>query len=658
MSEPTSEEQFTDTPTGWAARFKTEFASARKALEPWHKEAREALDAYLGKGKKCGIYTADSQTQEAMLYGELPQVGVSRRFADAKDDVARVGAEIQERILNSDIETREDGFARSLAHVTHDRQHAGFGLARVRYERGEPVVSEAQPAQLGPPDPMTGVAPELAPAVPATQTFPNEQAETDYVHWQDFLYPVCRTWEEVPWIAFGNDLSPKDVERRFGPEVAKALPVPGKSKEDGKAPTPWTRFRVWEVWVKEERQVFFFCEGYDSVLVPVGVAAGENGGIPDPLKLKKFWPCPEPIIANTDTRQLLPKPDYALYKTRYESIDTLDERIDMLEEAVRVVGAYDKSNTALATMLSGDSMRMIPVDNWAMLAEKGGIKGVVDWFPLEQVVNALSVLRDMRAEKVDSLRQLTGMADIMRGQASEVGTTATADRITARFASVRMQKRQKELARFATDLQQLRAEVMALHFDESTYLARCNCENTNDAQVAPQAVKLLKSEFSKYRIEVKPEAISMTDFDALKQERTEVIVAISQFMQGVQPIVQALPAALPMVLGILQWMVAGIRGGGDIESLLDAAIAKANEAAQQPQQAQPDPKLAQISAKSQADMQKADKDLQNDIVRAQVEVVAERQKQAAQSEFNIAEAKAKQALTPPKPQTNGAPRDG
>lgn len=664
-AEATQPEQFTDTPTGWAQRLRAEFDAAKKELEPWHKEATEALDAYLGKDdqKRCGIYTADSQVQEAMLYGELPSVSVSRAFADAADDLARVGSEIQERMLNSDIEDGTDGFARSLAHVTHDRQHTAFACARVRYIMGETVMVPGKPAipkldAMGQPviDMTTGLPVEEAPAVPETETRPNEQAETDYVHWQDFLYGPCRTWEEVPWVAFAAMLSKREVAAKFGDEVADKLPAPKKDK-DGKT-DPWTRFKVWEVWVKDELLVFFYVEGYDAVLTPLGVQAEANGGVPDPLRLAKFWPCPEPIFANTTTRKLLPKTDYSLNKHRYESIDILDERIDMLEESIRVVGVYDKSNAGpLASMLTGQTLRMIPIDSWLAFAEKGGIKGQVDWFPLDMVVAALTQLRDVRAEKVDALRQLTGMSDIMRGQASEVGTTATSDRITARFASVRMQKRQKELARFATDLQKLRAEVMAKHFAESTYLARCNCENTNDKQLAPEAVKLLKSDFAKYRIEVKPEAISMTDFDALKTERTEVIVAISQFLQGVQPIAQAMPAAMPMILGILQWMVAGIRGGSDIESLLDQAISQAKQAAAQPQQQQPDPKLGQIAAKTQGDIQKAGVEHEYRMQELSAEVGAERMKQAAQTEFNVAEHKAKIAATPPKQQPNGGPRN-
>lgn len=666
MAEQTEADQFSDTPTGWASRLTAEFDAAKKALKGWHDEANKALDAFLDEratadtgDTRLNIYTSDTQTQEAMLYGKTPKVSVSRRFSDAQDDVARVASEIQERILNSDIEADDDTFAQALEYALSDRQHTAFGLARVRYERGEPQMREAVPAIPGPVGP-DGMPTELAAAVPAVQTFPDERVETDYTHWQDVLWGPCRVWHEVPWVAFRSELSQSEKVRKFGEKVAALLPVkskkPSGGDKEGKAADPWGRTDVWEVWVRDGRQVFFFVEGYSSVIAPEGVAVQPNGAVADPLGLVGFFPCPRPMMANWTTRKLVPRPDYMIAKDLFEGINNLATRIKMLKDAVRVVGAYDKGNKALAGMLNGKDNTMIPVDSWAMFAEKGGVKGAVDWFPLDQVVGALTVLRECLTEEIDHARQITGMSDIMRGQASEAGTTATSDRITARFGSVRMQKRQQELARFATDLQKLRAEVMAKHFDESTYLARCNCENTNDKALAPEAVKLIKADFSKYRIEVKPENISMTDFDALKQERTEVITAIAQYMQAVAPIAEAMPGAMPHLLQILQWMVAGIRGGSDIESVLDQAIAQAKTAAEQPQQQPQDPKIAQLQLKAQTDMAKEDKKLEHDLVRTQADVMAETAKQEAQAKFNIEEHKAKVAATPPKMAPGGAPR--
>lgn len=658
MSEQTKEAQFADTPEGWASRLKFELGAAKKALREWHDQAETTIKAYLaelGPEKTAetdwNIFTSDTQTKQAILYGNPPKASVTRRYADAQDDVARVAAEIAERLINADIEGSDDSFAQAVGYAHDDRELAGLGLAKVRYVMGETVVEAAKAAIV---DPATGA--ELAPPVVAVERRPNEYVETDWIHWCDVYWNPCRVWHEVNRLFFGADMSYRQLVEKFGEKVAANVPMAprqGESKrDDEKSRSPFDRARIWEVWCKDEKQVFWFSDGMDAVLRPIDVKVEANGGQADPLGLEGFWPCPAPMFANTTTSKLVPKPDREFAKGLYDEVNMLSGRITELERAIRVVGFYDKANKELARLFNNNKNQMVAVDNWAMLAEKGGIRGTVDWFPLEQVVNALTTLRDQRSEQIEALRQITGMSDIMRGQASDSGATATEQRIKARFGSVRMERRQKELARFASDLQRLRLEVMAKHFAPETLLARCNCENTPDAPLAPQAVQLLQSDFAKYRIEVKPEIISMTDFDQVKQERTEVIMAVGQYVSGIGPLVQQMPGSLPYLLQVLQWMVSGLRGASEIEGVLDQAITAAKEAAQQPQAQQPpDPKLAQLQLKAQSDMAKADKELQNDLVRAQIDVQTEDAKQQKQMEWNIKEdiARKRLDLAMPKP---------
>ena len=84
---------------------------------------------------------------------------------------------------------------------------------------------------------------------------------------------------------------------------------------------------------------------------------------------------------------------------------------------------------------------MIPVDNWAMFAEKGGIKGQVDWIPIDQVVNAIDHLRQYRQDKVVQIYEVLGVSDIMRGS-SKASETAAAQQIKAQFGSTRIQLKQ------------------------------------------------------------------------------------------------------------------------------------------------------------------------------------------------------------------------
>ncbi len=652
-AEATETKDFADTPGGWATRWAMELKAAKKASEKWQEDGAKVVKRYLDDRERksaddtrWNYFHSGVQMRMAVLYGQVPKVTVGRRFQDADDDVARVAGEQFERLLNTDIEREDDGYSDALQYALEDRLLPGIGFARVRYVARMETVPEVPP-RLSP----EGV--ELAPAVPATERKASEDVETDYVNWRDVLWSPCRVWHEARWVGFKSEMSREELIARFQ-DAGKLVPLNAKrtgDSEDQKKADPWGRAEVWELWSKEHKRVFWYVEGHPVTL----------DDKPDPLGLAAFFPCPRPMIANPTTSGFVPRSDYALARDLYNEIDDVSSRITQLERAIAVRGIYDGTAKEVGSLLNqAMPNQLIPVTNWPAFAEKGGLRGAIDWLPLEQITGALTVLRDYRSELVEALYQLTGDSDIMRGQAQTAGASATEQAIKAKFGSVRMQRLQDEFARFASDLQRLKAEIIAKHFEPQTILERCNCERTADKDLAMQAVQLLKSGLSQYRIEVKPEAVSLTDFAALKQERTEVIASIAQFMTSAAPMAAQSPASTPYLLEMLKWMVSGLRGASQIEGVMDRAIQAAQQAAAQPQQqAAPDPKLIAMQMKGQQDIAKVNAELQADVVRAQVDTQAENAKQEAQMHFNVEEQRRRNLVDRfTKPQQPQAPRNG
>lgn len=668
MADP-SEPQYEETPKGWAQRWKVELDAAKKELSPFWEQGEEALKWFLDKpdanraAKKghWNVYTVNIQVLRALLFGRPPQVEVARRWADADDDVARVGGVIQQRLLNCDIERASDTYAAALKNALGDRLVPGLGCTRVRFQADFEEVP-AVPAMTQP-DPATGEPKEMAPEVPATKKAKNEEVPIDHVHWRDFLYSPCRTWAECRWVAFRNFVIRQAGVKKFG-DAFKDVPIatkpPESANRDGQANTPWDRAEVWEIWSKEDKKVFWYVEGFDSVLTPVDVTANEDGSQDDPLGLDDFWPCPEPMLANVTSSSQVPRSDFILTRDQYEELDLVSERISQLVKALKVAGVYNGAYPELQKLVEAGPNIMIPVQNWDALAEKGGIRAAVDWFPLDAVVAALDKLRDYRSEVLEGIYQLTGLSDMMRGQGQGAGVTATEQKIKAKFGAVRVQALQDEFARHASDLQRLKAEIIAKHFSDETIIARSNIQYTADGQDMPlvqQAVQLIKSKQSAYRIEVKPEAISLPDFAELKQERSEFVTTLAQFATAMAPVGQTMPGALPFMLNIVKWAVAGFRGASTIEGEFDRAIKAAEKAAQNPQpppQQQTDPsaqtKLLTQQLKGQQDMAKVQAELQADLVRTQADTQADAQREQAQAYWNTKEAVAKHRAIASQPQ--------
>jgi len=297
----------------------------------------------------------------------------------------------------------------------------------------------------------------------------------------------------------------------------------------------------------------------------------------------------------------IPKADFAIAQDLYNHIDELNTRITIITRAIKVVGVYDQSaGTSVGRMLKeGNENDLIPVENWAMFAEAGGLKGKIDWFPVDQVVGVLQTLRSVLSDQMDLLYQVTGMADIMRGK-SEQYSGVGQDQLKAQFGSIRVQALQDEFARFASDLEQLRAEVIGRHFEPESIIKQSGAQflPVPDQPLVTPALELIKSDESRWRVDIRPESIAMVDYAQLKSERTEYLMAISQYIQSAQAMAAKVPGSLPVLLEMMKWGVVGFKGSNYLEGILDRAIDMANKASSEPQQDQgPSPEQLKLKIK-------------------------------------------------------------
>lgn len=600
------------TPQGQAERWTHEFHTARARLEKWHKQGEKIIDRYLDERdtassgeSRLNLFSANVDTQHAMVYGKIPGTDVTRRHDDSGDDVARVAALIWERVLEA---TGDDSYSIALGHALQDRLLSGLGFASARYEVETEQVT----------DPLTGEALTDEEGQPVEEKT-HESVEVDYHYWRDVLMSPCRTHESARWYAWRVLMTREDLDRRFG-AAAKFVPlnaeVGKRDDPDAARADPWSRAQVWEIWSKEDRRVYWYVEGCAQVL-------DERD---DPLGLDGFWPFPRPLVARPTTRDFVPRPDFLLAQDLYNEIDNLSTRIKLLEDAVRVAGVYDQSMPEIARMLSESAgNRLYPAQGWASLAEKGGLANSISWLPLDQIVGAVKVLSEKRMEKIGLLQQVTGWSDIMRGQ-SNASETLGAQQLKAQYGSVRIAKFQAEFSEFASGLQRVRAEIIAKHFDARTILAESNVMATPDARLADQAVALIKSDVSRFRIEVRPENVNLTDYAQQKQERSEVVQTLGGLFSAMAPLIQmGGPPAAEFALATASWLLAGSRGGDTLEAEFDQFRAQLKAAAQAPKPPpQPDPKEQAAGAKAQADAMMARAKLQQTVVGGQIDLAKSR----------------------------------
>jgi hypothetical protein len=456
---------------GRCAYWKAEIHACDKEMEKWRERAAKVVKRYrderegdsgLGTAqKKYNLLWSIINTMMPAVYGRPPAPIVMRRYTDP-DQVARVASLILERVLAFQLSAQSD-FHPTVRHALQDRLLPGMGCAWVRYQKAQNsptgTVDNDYYARLS-----------------------GNVAAVDFVYWEDFGFIPSRTWEEVPAVWRIVYMTRDELEARF-PKV-KDIPLDytparhpdarGNVETDEPKHNVFKQAKVYEIWDKRSSKVCWVHMAMETLL-------DEK---PDPMGFPGFFPCPRPLFATNTTGNLVPVPDYCMYQDQAGEIDNLTQRLDMLTKALKVVGVRDASEDGLARLLTeGAENELIPVDTWAAFAEKGGLKGVMDFLPIEQVILVVEKLFNIRQQLIQDIYQITGISDIVRG-ASNPNETLGAQKIKQQFASMRLDAVQQDLARFVGEIVQLMGHVAITFFDDQTLIEQSAIMHSPDGQKA------------------------------------------------------------------------------------------------------------------------------------------------------------------------------
>ena len=625
-----------DTPvqkwTGVIAAYDREFTK-------WEKRSKEILKRYRDERSerdgtaKFNILWSNVNTLVPAVYARIPKPDVSRRYRD-NDPAGRVAALLLERAEEYETEHYPD-FHTTMRQCVMDRFLGGRGTAWIRYEPHIRAVAKQEP--------------EDGAQISEDVDRPDEEldyecAPVDYVHWNDFGHTVARTWEEVTAVWRKVYLTKEKVIERFGEEKAAKIPMDArpdtsrKNRNAGGEGEGLDRAEVYEIWDKTSMKAYWMSKSLPEML-------DERD---DPLRLERFFPCPKPLYSTMTNDTLIPIPDFTIYQDQANELNTLSDRIAGLIQALQVKGVYDDAIPALARIFTeGENTNLIPVKNWAAFAEKNGLAGAIDLVDLKPIYEALKNAYVAMQQLMQQIYDLTGISDIIRGQ-SEAQETATAQRIKGQYASLRLKGLQKDVARFASELLQLKAQVICSQFAPETILTISGAEQLADVDKAliPEALALLIGEqrmvdpdaqapnpMRGFRIEVNSDTMVEMDEEEEKNKRIEFIAAQGAFMEKALPMAQASPQVLPVIAALWKFSVGAFKIGKTIEGEFDVMIDKAKQAAAQPQQPKPDPEMERVKADAAMQQQRAQADAQATQAKMQADMAIQQQKMQTETQL-------------------------
>lgn len=597
--------------TALRRRWGQRIAKRQQDLLQFHTSGNTVVDTYRIEKKteaqadRYNILFSITETIKPSLYSQTPKPMVQRRQRD-RNNLSVLGATlIQEAAITYTMD--EQDFDDIIRSALEDFLLPGMGQVWLRYQ---PTINQI--AQQD--DDENDIIGEDGKVV-TTDEVVYEQVVMEYTHWKDFLWGKAPKWAKVPWVARRVYVDRLSSVQLLGKEITRKLKFSHSTQgvANDNMDIDADTCAIWEIWDKKTRKVLWLADCYEDDMLKV---------VPDFLKLAEFYPCPEPMRAVTTNNKFTPRPFYSQYQAQAEELNEITYRIRILVDALRVIGIYDSSVTALKNLLGGKGNKMVPVDGWATVQEKGGLKGVVDFLPLETVINTLMQLYDARERVKTEIYEITGWSDIIRG-VSKASETLGAQQIKAEWAGARLKDLQKTVQRFCRNTLRIAGEIIAEHFTPEMLLLMSGIEddiqaNPQLAQAFQKSVELLHNEKERCAlIDIETDSTLVPDEASDKKERMEFVSGVGAFLQQAVPAMQQTPAMGPVLGEILMFAIRGFRSARTLESTFQSFVQQmTSNPPQQPGKEGGDNSAGAIAS---AEAKKADTAVKGQLGQAQIQ---------------------------------------
>ncbi|MCZ7488531.1 hypothetical protein [Rhizobium rhizogenes] len=643
--------------------------AAGKLEKDWLDDAQTATKAYtneekaetsertLGKRYDFNILFSNVETIVPAVINSSPVPDIRRRFNDP-DPAARVVSDILERAISVQID--DSRLQVELEAAAQDAFLAGRGVVRIKFHGdvvgGEPdkqeiidaideddtgleagneddVSADPRNAEYPDADEVDGV-----PAgVPTVERLENERISFEAVSWKDYRHGPSKRWQDRPWDAFRFVIAKDDEHDSFDRDLIR-------SQFDESETKTWTESGEdicgWEIWCKKTKKVYFVSD--NGVMLKV---------VDDPLGLSNFFPVPTPMQPIEVTGRLKPVNPFSIYRKLADQLDTISKRIDVLTKAMKVKGWYSGTEETLKSVIDLEDDEFAPIPNgdlWSQSA--GGIAAAIAFWPIEKFIVALQQLYAARDQTKQAIYEITGISDIVRG-ASAASETATAQQIKSQWGSLRIQKMQRMMERYARDLFVMMTEIIATRFTFQTLqemtsvpILTTPTDTPEQVQLKNGVIALLRGKLAMYyRIDVESDSTIRADLTRQKAEVSQFLQGASAYFAAVAPLVQqgALPpdAAVEIFAATSRMFNLGKSVEDTLEKMVQEARAKA-DAARQPTQPgangqgvnQPPPDPAQIEAQIKTQAAKQSEG------RLQAEFEARMQRELSKAKYEDAKA--------------------
>ena len=629
-------------------KYTRELQAALKREKDFRKDGWRFTKMYEAEQKdqnQFNILFSNTETLVPALYNNTPRPVVQRKFKD-EDPLGAAAAKAGQRILEHLVDDGMSEYAtfdELMKAAVLEAAVPGRGVTRFKYDAKFEKLENVQAAEAAEAAEGEGAGDDEEIAEPpppeAEEQVAYEAVCGEEVPWDRVTFGYAKKWKDVPWVCFDHFMTEEDLEENFGAianEVDCAEVSSNLDDEDQRQKADdmegvkgcW----VHEFWDRRDRTVTFFTTNFPRApLKHIG----------DPLTLSGFFPMPRPFQLVAKISSMTPVALYKLYEEQAKELNKISARIVALIDMCKVRGMYDATVQGIEKVLGADEGDLIPAENVNALQQGQTLEKSLWLVPIEKVIQVLQQLYAERQQCKQVIFEIIGLADIMRGS-SQASETLGAQELKNQWGGLRLKRHQKEISRYARDSLRIMLEIAVTKLSEETLKAMTGLPYPTGMEKAQQKAQLaeaqrlgqqippqiqeainmpswteilgvLRSDLTRsYRIDI--ETNSTVDLEATddKQQISDLLTAISQYLAGVGPLVQQGVMPFELVRDMLLAIVRRFRFGPELEEQLKKMQppppqGEAEAKAKQKEQAA---KIAELNANAQAAQQTHDMDMQ------------------------------------------------
>lgn len=585
-------------PSKAVAFWLSELKAARKREERYRKTGQEVMDLYAAEQEQetpFNILYSNTETLRPALFSAQPRPVVQRRFKDA-DPLGKLASEASRRMLEYHFDTNRDGYEtlnEAMSAAVLDALLPGRGAVMLKYDADFVPIDEPRP-----PDEHDDTPVDLD---ARTEYAQGEQVCYESVVWDRVLFGYAKKWTKVPWIAYQFHLTKEEVASLLGNAVAVKLTYqsaqadrdrPGSRREEDEDAGERRTAVLYQIWDKAGgKKVRYVSPNYPDDELRVD---------DDPLGLTGFFNMPRPLLFVEKSCSLVPTAPYRMYKSQADELNRITRRIKKLTEAIKARGIYDGSISGdLERLMQKDDNTLVPAEVASSLSTEKGFQNAIWFLPLDVLIGVVQQLYQAREACKQTIYEITGIADIMRG-ATNASETLGAQQIKNQWGTLRLKRMQQEVARYVRDLERMTLDIATSKFDEATWAAMTGLPFVTTAQrqqmeqqaailtqtqqpmppelqqqlgqpVWGQVLQLLRDDLQRsYRIDIETNSTVQPEASEDLEAMQELMQVLGMFLQSVGPLV----ANGTMPFAVAQQMMLGVarrtRFGPEIEDALQA----------------------------------------------------------------------------------------